>query len=233
MFKRGGLKIIIISAIIGAGFFCWKEVEADQNAQNILISEIQIGGATAYDEFVELYNPTDRDINLEGWKMQTKSANSGTWINRTGSSGLPTVVIYSGGYSLLAAKDYSLSIVPDFRHLFNWGLADGGGHVRIIDNSNIEIDKVGYGDVNDPEGAATPATGKNLARNIVNGIMQDTNNNNADFEIKDTPNPQNSNSAIVAPLPIEEPENSATSTPTADRPAVAAPPTDAETATST
>ncbi|MDD5291175.1 MAG: lamin tail domain-containing protein [Patescibacteria group bacterium] len=161
MKKQEGLlragKVFLILLFI-AGFFylgesCWA-------ADHIVISNFATHGpGGARDEFVELYNPTSKEINLEGWKLQTKSTTGDNWINRTGSSGLPVGIIFSSGYYLLAAKDYSLSRLPNYRHSANWGLADSGGYIRVIDNLDQEIDKISYGDVEIDQGSESGAEG--------------------------------------------------------------------------
>ena len=46
-----------------------KKAQAD-TALHVVISEIQIGKTSApTDEFVELYNPTNVYINLQGWTL--------------------------------------------------------------------------------------------------------------------------------------------------------------------
>src|SRR3990172_11656250 len=48
---------------------------------HVVISEVQVAGVTdADDEFVELYNPTEADINLSGWSL-TKKISNGTETN--------------------------------------------------------------------------------------------------------------------------------------------------------
>lgn len=178
---------------------------------HLVISEfVSRGPGGAWDEFVELYNPTGEAIDLESWKLQTEPAGGGIWTNRTGGSGLPAgAIIASGSYYLLVAKDYSLSRLPDYRHSANWGLADGGGHIRIINSLDEEIDRVGYGDAIDPEGSSFNADlsdSSSLERKAVynssavsmtggsdqwqgNGYDQDNNSN--DFVLRNAPQPQN------------------------------------------
>ncbi|MEA3464084.1 MAG: lamin tail domain-containing protein [Patescibacteria group bacterium] len=186
---------------------------ANNLADHIVISEIATRGPNgAYDEFVELYNPTEQAFNLQGWKLQTKSASGASWSNRTGGSGLPDSIISAKGYYLVSAKNYSLSAIPDYYHSANWGLADGGGHARIVNSQDEEIDKVGYGDAQDPEWLAVQADLSNSSSlerkanqnggstSMINGVDQwqgngyDTDDNSQDFIIRDSPDPQNSSS---------------------------------------
>src|SRR5438093_2917887 len=53
-------------------------------ANHVVISEFASRGpASATDEFIELYNPTDNPISLSGWKLQYSAATNGaTWSDR-------------------------------------------------------------------------------------------------------------------------------------------------------
>ncbi|MDP2708998.1 MAG: lamin tail domain-containing protein, partial [bacterium] len=183
-------------------------------ADHLVISEFATrGSAGAYDEFVELYNPTGEDVDLISWKLQTKSAEGINWTNRTGLLGLPAGIIRAKGYYLITASDYSLSVVPDYRHSARWGLADDGGHIRIVNNLEEEIDKVGYGEAIDPEGSAfaidlssgqslerkanTTSTSETMAAGGVHATLgngYDSDNNSNDFILRTSPKPQNSSS---------------------------------------
>lgn len=156
---------------------------------HIIINEFTTRGPSgASDEFVELYNPTESTISITGWKLQYKSASGTSWDSKVGS-GL-TGSINARSFYLLASKNYSSSSVPDYKHSANWGFADLGGHVRIIDANGFVIDKVGYGNATDPENspALAPDDSKNLQRK---SLTTDTDNNSNDF-ISATPSPRNS-----------------------------------------
>ena len=66
-------------------------------ADHVVISEVQIGGATANDEFIELYNPMGSPISLEGWYL-TKKVSSGSENNLL--SGFPDKNISAHAYDL-------------------------------------------------------------------------------------------------------------------------------------
>ena len=36
---------------------------------HLIITEVQVAGESASDEFVEIFNPTNENINLEGWNV--------------------------------------------------------------------------------------------------------------------------------------------------------------------
>ena len=135
----------------------------------IVISQLATRGVSgASDEFIELYNPNDETVDLTGWRLQSKSAEGSTWINRLGSDGLPEgSYIKAHDYFLLASADYGGLTMPDYQHGSNWGLADSGGHIRLVDSQDNVLDKVGYNQASDPEGQpalADLAAGHSLER---------------------------------------------------------------------
>ncbi|MFP2960431.1 lamin tail domain-containing protein [Myxococcus sp. 1LA] len=194
---------------------------------HIVISEISARGATAQnDEFIELYNPTGADITLNGWKVQYKSSTSTT--SYSGSVDIPDgTVIRAYGYLLLAhATGYTGTVTRDVGYNFDMSAsASGGGHVRIgpnlaadnLDDPNT-VDKVGYGNANQPErepAPAHPSAGGSLERkarpnstpetmaeggvDALAGNGSDTDNNRNDFIIRTVRQPQNSQSPAEQP----------------------------------
>ena len=188
----------------------------------IVISQLATRGpAGASDEFVELYNPNDQAVDLSGWRLQSKSANGTTWINRLGD-GLPVgSSITARGYFLLASADYSGDIIPDYRHSGGWGLSDDGGHIRLIDGQDYVLDKLGYNQADDPEcqpASADLAQEHSLQRkarpestaislapggteaSLGNGW--DSNNNQADFVDQSVVQPRSSSQQVIDPSAV-------------------------------
>ncbi|MDP3043133.1 MAG: lamin tail domain-containing protein [bacterium] len=210
-------KIILILLFIGSGFFYFEKVWA---SQNILISEIYGGGGNSgsywKNDFIEIYNPNNFSIPLDGWSVQYASATGDfkgiTKLNKN----IPAKSYYliqgqaeGGGEMNIPMPDATGDI----------SMSATAGKVALVNNANPIISKadenvidfIGYGSANEFEGQATSSPGgnvKSLARKIVNGIMQDTDNNNIDFEIKNPPEPQNSSLIAVSPLPpADQPTN--------------------------
>lgn len=211
------VKIITVLSLIGSGFFCWGEISADQNAQNILISEICVGLNASSNEFIELYNSTETPITIdkENFKLKLIASNNKItdkiiiWTNN---------VIPAKGYFLLGAGE--LPIQPDA--VYSAKLTDSSG-IIISDNNDNIIENISWGDISSIINTKLK-TNESLERNLETKI----------FVLQNNPNPQNSSSAVVAaPQPVEELENTATSTVTADQQATSTPQTDAGIATST
>lgn len=206
-----GRDYYVVSGIKGSG-----GGEADFIADHVVISEVQI----AEDEFVELYNPTSSDINMTGWHWcYFPSGWNESWRNKEFQGG---AVIPAYGFYLIAIKsgdfptaDWNLGYSGHF-------LADENGSVGIFpwdpDEKSAEeaqegrIDALAWGSVQYvKEGieAPAPGSGKSLQRKVnatipddgVHGPAWDSDNNSADFFIRDSPNPQNSKFGPLPPIP--------------------------------
>lgn len=177
----------------------------------VVISELLTGTpANASQEFVELYNPTDQPVVVDGWTIEYKSATSAdtasSWLRKATLVG---VIAGNGFYLVASAQLYPESDVE-------WGsaLSGTGGHVRLKDASGRVSDLVGYGvTANAAEGTPVPAptSGKSVERlpgylNELAGNGIDTANNVLDFVLRDNPQPQSTDSPVelfdpVIPVP--------------------------------
>ena len=138
---------------------------------HVVISEVAVAGpGGSDDEFIELYNPTDQDIDITSWKVQYKAGSGGSYTNSvtiTPPTGSTTVKIRAHGYFLLAKSN---SYIPgpgeplaDKTYSFSLSGATGGGHVRIGPNAltaavsdPATVDKFTYGGADSPEGQNAP-----------------------------------------------------------------------------
>ena len=168
-------------------------------ATHVVISEVSTRWTTAYDEFAELYNPTDSAVDIGGWKLQYKSAAGTTWSDRAVLPGGASIPAH--GFYLIAPAAYTGSATPDnVASAWTTGLSDAGGHLHIINVALTEVDKVGWGTAIDPEGgspAPTPSASVTIERKASAGSTaaslatggaeelagngQDTNVNGSDF----------------------------------------------------
>jgi len=74
-------------------------------AENVVISEVQIAG----DEFVELYNPTESDIDISSWYFSYFSSNrdwNNPYRNKNFSESGTTTIISAKNYFLIGLKGY-------------------------------------------------------------------------------------------------------------------------------
>ncbi len=173
--------------------------------EKILITEIQITGGTGKtnNDFIELYNPGDIRINLNGYRLvkRTKSGTADTGIKSWTSD----TFIEPKSFYLWANSDYSeIVAIPDVTTsgtLSN----DNGIALRFgAEDTGVIIDSVAWGEAENIfkerlNFSENPAANNSIQRKVENGIFVDTNNNSADFEIKTCPSPKaQSNSCVVS-----------------------------------
>lgn len=194
-------------------------------SDNIVISEVQIQGDSANDEFIELYNPTNKDVDLSSWSIQYRGSESNSFKkkNFVSSNSIP-----AQGYFLIANNDYNGHMIADMNHN-SFKMSAVGGNVFLVNNQteltdandNSIIDKLSYGSGTYcfPETeifTSVPGNNQSLERKNQSsstadslavsgdehwqGNNWDSNNNSNDFVLQAYSSPQNS-------LSLTEPRN--------------------------
>ena len=186
-------------------------------AENVVISEIQIGGINATDEFIELYNPTAGDISLLSWRLTKKSASGATTNNLL--TNFPDEIIPSHGYFLIThPSDYDGGVPADVVYSTTASLAENNTLILYSDAGHTIVDLVGLGTASSSETSAivNPLDNQSVERKAFSnststtmfsgvdkwqGNGYDSDNNSQDLVLQNNPNPQNS-------LMLTEPRNS-------------------------
>jgi len=205
------------------------EVTSSQ-PEHLLISEVMTGGASASDEFVELYNPTGGALSLDGLELVYVTA-SGATITRKASWDAGAAQVAPGAHLLIANEAGVYGGQADA--VYASGLAATGGSVALRETGAVAaIDAVGWGTAASGwlEGtpAPAPAAGHSLER-LPGGAMgsgQDTDQNVNDFVERTDPDPQSSGAPPVpaaTPTPNSSPTSLPSPTPTAPPSMTAAP----------
>ena len=191
-------------------------------ANHVVISELFYDETgTDCNEFCELYNPTDSDIDIGEWELKA--------FNQVGA--LQTTTTFSVGATIGAHKFYLIG-EKDPLNSNDWGgteispdcLRGGsdwqngpGDYIILYDDSDNYVDGIKYGskegspEIIDCPEYSNVGPGKSIERKAIAsstpdsmapsgdhytwGNGEDTNNNSADFITKTTPEPQNSSSA--------------------------------------
>jgi DNA/RNA endonuclease YhcR with UshA esterase domain/uncharacterized membrane protein len=202
---------------------------------NVVVSEIYGGGgnsgATYKNDFIELYNPTDENISLDGWSVQYASA-AGAFNSKpsgTNSTALGGVIKAHGYYLIQEAKGSGGSAdLPNPDVVGSINMSGTAGKIALSKSTaampigqadpNV-VDFVGFGTTaSEKEGSGptpAPSNFKSVERlandssdptgeGAGNGNGWDTNDNAKDFVAAD-PNPQNSSSLQEPVLIIPEP----------------------------
>jgi len=144
-----------------------EEEEADISVKiNEFVADPDVGN-----EWIELYNPTDGLVDLNGWTIEDNTGS--TYGSGGGDTELDGLVISALGYLVLETElDFALT---------------NGGDIIILKNGASEIDRVTYGnydDGNKEDNALKGEKGKSVGR-LPNGV--DTNADDVDFVVFDVP----------------------------------------------
>jgi hypothetical protein len=171
-------------------------------AGQVLISEFRFrGSGGAADEFVELYNNTNNDLDISGYTLHALTAAGAQSLRFTAPGALAssTTVIPARGHFLLTGASYSLSTTALSNGALSADIVDGssvGFFAGATPTAGTRIDSAGFdtrdalffeGTAVTPSGAGTggiTADGEysfSRAMTGPNGESQDTGNNNADF----------------------------------------------------
>jgi outer membrane biosynthesis protein TonB len=179
----------------------------------LVVAEVQTGGSSASDEFVEVANQGDSSVDLGGVELVYVTA-SGTTITRKATWSSPTIL--EPGRRVLVANSAGIhAVIADAT--YSGGLAATGGAMALRVVGGAPLDAVGWGDAISSfvEGAVAPApsVGSSLERRPGGsaGNGTDTNDNAADWFVQAAPSPQ----GLAAP-PVPEPSASPTPSPTPD-----------------
>jgi len=164
----------------------------------ILISEAQAAGDTdSKEEFVELYNPNDAEVDLTSWYLQRKTATGSAYSTFAPNTLFSGKRIGAKGYFLIARTGYFSSAADIF---VDNPITDDNSFVLKNPNGDIS-DKLGFGQAQDYELAPTvnPGAGQSIGRKVlVDNTEQDTDNNSVDFELQ-TASPKAQNLTYIAP----------------------------------
>ena len=191
--RRAVTAALTAAVTAAAGSIVVPQAVAAPDGSNVVINEVYGGGgnsrAVFNRDFVELYNPTDEAISVEGWTLdqQSTKGNSGAATTLTGE-------VPAGGHLLIAgAGGNNGEELPgvDLEAGFNFSAKQA--IAELTDADGEVVDLVGWGSAQNFEGAPAAATSNTTSvQRAEDGV--DTDDNSVDFTV-DTPTPQASDDA--------------------------------------
>lgn len=208
-----GVGAAAVAAVV-LGPIAWiPAASAAPDGSDVVINEVFARGGSANQlythKFVELFNPTDAEISLDGLSVQYRSA---TGTGASNGTVVLTGTIDPGGYYLVQGGSNGSTGAalpsPDAEGSLN--LQGSNGTVALVESStpvtlpvgdvvgaagaNVIVDLVGYGSSNTREGSGTAASSgtNSTSQSITRTGGVDTDDNAADFTIVAVPTPQSS-----------------------------------------
>ncbi len=153
----------------------------------LVVNELQSEGATASQEFIELFNPTTCDVSLDGWSLKYSSASGSSPVSFF--TGTPTQKVVAGGFFVVACDEFTgvkNATYPSGK------LAEAAGQVGVFNKADVLVDGLGYGSISVSNRTMTegsPGPSPPVRQSLGRSSGADTNNNQADFRIITSPTP--------------------------------------------
>ena len=143
--------------------------ESTEENTPILISKI-----SQDKKYVEIYNPTNRNANLAGWKIEYYTGSGAKTVGKI----FKDEVILANGFLVLSNDKMSADVIKFDNNL---GLAQNDGSVVLSRSDGSVADTVGWG--NNSKSAGLPIKGgvKIVWRCFIDGNIIDSKNNSTDF----------------------------------------------------
>lgn len=161
----------------------------------LVINELQTGGVTSSEEFVELWNGSGCPLSLAGYTLAYSSASGSAPV--VVWTGVETDVVAPKGYFLLLGAGFTAPQGAHYAKFLGDGVLSGtGGGIGLFAPGPLALDAVAYGAISSamhpflrPQGgspALAPVAGQSISR-LPNGV--DTKVNAADFVVTPLPTP--------------------------------------------
>ena len=167
-------------------------------------------GTDAGKEFIELYNAGDDDVNLSDWSLRLKinESTSTESLIIFGKNEQDKIKIIAKGFLLVGLNNYDVinynKAADAVRSVSLGQQSETNYEIQLLSNEDILIDSVVYMSNSAGEGQSLErkANSSSTIDSMINGVDQysgnnfDDTDNLSDFIIRNSPEPQNSNSLL-------------------------------------
>jgi hypothetical protein len=195
------LIIFIFVALIFLVLFTTKLPDNTGNSGDILITEITplnksfiMDSDLEYSDYIEIYNKTDKEINLEGFYLSDSDTSSKKWE-------FPKIIIKANEYLVVFASNKDKCNLNTRECHTNFKLSTKGETISLINSSGTIISKIKY-----------PKLAKDISYSLIDGKYQETlgtpGKENELVEISDNSNVIINEVTITSPEAIELYNNS-------------------------
>ncbi len=207
--KKCFLSLIVIAIFAAALFydvaaFAYTRSELSSDivmvSPHLVVSQFQVAGGVATDEFIELHNLSSDSVDLNGYRVVYRSA---AGVNDVAMVQWNTsTIVPPGGFYLVTSNTYDGTVSGNISYStgsVSMSGTGGGIGIRLGDlNTGVLIDSVGFGTATNifVEAAATAAPAANASQSRKSSGCQDTDNNLSDFANTNPAAPRNTSSPV-------------------------------------
>ena len=207
--------------------------QAAPDGSNVVISEVYVRGGSGgnlYRDYVELYNPTDAPVSLDGMSVHYFSA---AGANSAGNARLSGTIAPGGYYMVLGGTSNAPGYADiNYDAQGNLNISGTNGFVALVDSAATTagvpagdvtaregyIDALGFGTANKFETATIKTATSNPTSYQRDGAGTDTDNNAVDFTVADATPMYSGGSALIGdtdpdPDPTDPPTDEPTTPP--------------------
>lgn len=178
--------LLALALLIGIQISIQHSVDALPSS-SLVVAQVQTGSAaSASQEYVSIYNNASSPVDISNWCLVYSSSSDSTQNVQACLTPPAKTALYiaSHAYISFATQEFKQAnpaAVIDYQ--ISGGLSMSAGHIKLLDQNKLVIDIVGWGPVAHPEGTATTphSTTKITTRVRTGNVLQDTDNNLADF----------------------------------------------------
>ncbi|MBN2554556.1 MAG: lamin tail domain-containing protein [Anaerolineales bacterium] len=200
--SRNRILILTIVLLVTLAACTLSPDAAEPGAARIVISEVQTGAeGNNNDEFIELYNAGGLLTDLNGWSLAygLHPEDADLLVFQWDS----LLLIPPHGHILLARSGAAAENMAD--GIFTQSLNNSFGGLALLNAEGVRIDSIGWGEGTAPEtfveGAPAPGLENGLSLERLpggkEGSAQDSDDNAADFVLRENPDPQSSGSPFT------------------------------------
>ncbi|MBP5684547.1 MAG: lamin tail domain-containing protein, partial [Bacilli bacterium] len=147
-FKSYLIIIILFIAVIFLSLYTSSLLSIPDSNKELYLSEIMSGNKNTikdmdneYSDYIEIYNPSDNEINLKGYYLSDDNTSSKKWM-------FPEITIKGKEYLVVFASGKDKCDLNIRECHTNFKLSKGGELITILDNDGSIIDKVNYSKMN-------------------------------------------------------------------------------------
>lgn len=134
--------MFLFGILLAAGFFGFTSAGHADNTNHLFISEVMVGGSTADEEFVELFNPTSADIDLAALPLKLHIINSTGATDTNKTLHFTQSIIKAHGYFLIASSVYQAKYNDEITADATYSAAlvsDGAVYISTSATKNVSL----------------------------------------------------------------------------------------------